>query len=216
MRTVLSLVLLACVVFAASDDELRIIRIDRIHPDTDAVVSPSISYVNTTSERLGVDINTLVRIGKALWDIISDGKSVVNLKVDWSGAIPKDTSASSLTGWRDATWGTFGWTFTNVYGMETVRFMWNFVFNCRGAYNGKGAFLTNVGTGVKEIYAAWGFTVDVTASVDSTPVNYGTAVDPIAGLQIEVTLKVSSVLQSFTERCRVAVRGDCTGSKIAC
>jgi len=199
---------------AADTEKLRIVQIDRVKPKA-PVISRDAIVNGTQIESLGVDISTIVLIGKSNWNIVSDGKSVVTTS-DWAGAIPKDTTVNSLSGWTGYSWGPFGWTFTNTFGMETVRFTWNFAYKCKGSYGGKGAFLTGVSTPIKEIYAAWGFTVDSAASIEGKPVNYGSAAAPVAGLPIEVTLKVSSVLQSFTERCRVAVRGDCTVAKVAC
>lgn len=163
-----------------------------------------------------IDISTIIAIGKEVWQIIKNGQPVVNYKIDWGGAIPKGANWSDLENFRTVKWGPFGWTFKNIYGIETVRFKWNFGFNCKGSYNGHGMFLTDVTTAVNEIYAAWGFTVNASAVVGQTPTNYGTKIDPIAGLPIEVTINVHTVLQHFTEKCSVVVKGDCTGAIISC
>jgi len=163
-----------------------------------------------------IDIATIVTIGKAVWEIIKDGKPVVDYKNDWAGAVPKGVSWGELEGFKDYKWGPFAWDFDNLIGMTQVKFHWNFAWSCKGSYNGHGAFIMNAGTAVTEIYAAWGFTVDVSCTVDSNPINYGTKVDPVAGIAVEVTLNVKSVLQSFTERCRVSLRGNCQAALISC
>jgi hypothetical protein len=89
-------------------------------------------------------------------------------------------------------------------------------YDCAGSYNGHGKFLLNAGPAIKEIYAAWGFTVNVNTTVSDKPVNYGTKAEPNPGIAIEVTLDLKTVLQRFINKCRVLVKGDCTATLIAC
>jgi len=166
--------------------------------------------------RPNIDIATIVTIGKTVWEIIKDGKPVVDYKSDWAGAIPKGADWSDMEGFVDYRWGPFGWDFSNILGMENVKFSWNFVWSCKGSYNGHGAFIMNAGASIVEIYAAWGYTVNVNVNVDSTPINYGTKVDPVAGIAVEVTFDLKSLIQSFTERCRVSLRGNCATATISC
>lgn len=212
---VLAVLALACCAAADQNDNLLVKSIDVMTPINAPEVFVRDQEIQAETPK-NIDIATIVTIGKTVWSIIKEGKPVVDYKNDWAGAVPKGVSWTHLEGFRDYKWGPFGWTFTNTYGMTTVKFHWNFAWTCKGSYNGHGAFLMNVGTAVKEIYAAWGFTVNVRCTVDSHPVNYGTKVDPIAGLAVEVTLDVRTVLQSFTERCRVSLRGNCAAAKIAC
>jgi len=163
-----------------------------------------------------IDIDKLIEIGKKIWDIIKAGKPVVDYKNDWAGAVPKGVDWMDLEGFKDMSYGPFGWVFKNAFGVANVKFSWHFAYSCKGSYNGHGAFLLNVGTAIEEIYAAWGYTVNVKATVDANPTNYGTKIDPIAGLAVEVTMDVKTVLQSFTERCRVSIHGDCTAKILAC
>lgn len=174
------------------------------------------TYYKYNGSQSNIDISTIIAIGKEVWEIIKEGKPVVDYKIDYGGAIPKGVEWSDLEGFKSAKWGPFGWTFKDVYGVETVRFKWNFGFNCKGSYQGHGMFLTDVVTAVNEIYAAWGFTVNAVATVGQKPTNYGTKIDPIAGLPIEVTIDVKTVLQSFTEKCTVIVKGDCSGVVVSC
>jgi len=210
---VLALMAMACLAAATQNDELLVANVKLTVPQGEPV-----EYVRDVvpAPAKNIDISTIIAIGKAVWEIIKDGQPVVDYKTDWAGAVPKDVSWGELEGFKDYKWGPFAWDFDNVLGMTNVKFHWNFAWSCKGSYNGHGSFIMNAGAAVTEIYAAWGYTVDVTCTVDSNPINYGTKVDPIAGLAVEVTLNVKTVLQSFTERCRVTLRGDCTGAKISC
>jgi len=212
MRAIVALLAVACVAMALNKDELLITSVSLTRP-VDAVQAHA---VPTHFKDDDIDIDELIEIGKKVWEIIKEGQPVVDYKNDWAGAVPKNVKWDELEGFQDRSFGPFGWEFKNTFGVTNVNFKWHFSYACKGSYNGHGAFLLNVGTGIEEIYVAWGYTVNVNAVVDSQPTNYGTKVDPIAGLSIEVTMEVKTVIQSFTERCRVSVHGDCTAEILAC
>jgi len=225
MRTFVAVLALAFVALALSTEELRIDSITLTRPTLGAIENPHAVptllegaprpyFVDPPKDDITID--DLIAIGKKVWDIIKEGQPVVDYKNDWAGAIPKDADWMDLEGFQDMSYGPFAWTFKNTLGTTNVNFKWHFAYACKGSYNGHGAFLLNVGTAIEEIYAAWGYTVNVNATVDSNPVNYGTKVDPIAGLAVEVTMDVKSVIQSFTERCRVSIHGDCTAVILSC
>jgi len=227
MRAIIALLAIACAALAAQDDNLLITSISLTRPTINAVEMPHAvptylegtvrgSFPAKTAPTDDIDIDKLIEIGKQVWEIVKAGKPVVDYKNDWAGCIPQGADWMDMEGFKDMTFGPFGWTFKNAVGVANVNFKWHFAYSCKGSYNGHGAFLLNVGTAIEEIYAAWGYTVDVKATVDSHPTNYGTKVDPIAGLAVEVTMEVKTVLQSFTERCRVSIHGDCTAQILAC
>jgi len=216
---IFAVIALAC--FAAADDNenLRLTSVRLTVPIGEPVEytrEPVAIQRGEVPPPQNIDIATIITIGKTVWEIIKDGKPVVDYSSDWAGAIPKGVAWNDLEGFKDYRWGPFGWDFSNILGMDNVKFSWNFVWSCKGSYNGHGAFIMNAGASIIEIYAAWGYTVNVNVSVDKNPINYGTKVDPIAGLAVEVTFDLRSVIQSFTERCRVSLRGNCATAKISC
>jgi len=227
MRTFIAVLAISFVALALTNEELRIDSITLTRPTLDPMEKP---HANPTylegAERLqfenpivahdDISIDDLIAVGKKVWEIIKEGQPVVDYQNDWAGAVPKGVDWMDLEGFQDMSYGPFAWTFKNVLGSTNVNFKWHFSYACKGSYNGHGAFLLNVGTAIEEIYAAWGYTVNVNATVDSNPTNYGTKVDPIAGLAVEVTMDVKSVIQSFTERCRVSIHGDCTAVILSC
>ena len=216
---IFALVALACVAAAENDPNLLLTSVHLTVPTGEPVQftrDPVVYEQQGEPVPQNIDIATIITIGKTVWEIIKDGKPVVDYKSDWAGAIPKGVSWTDMEGFKDYRWGPFGWDFSNILGMDNVKFSWNFIWSCKGSYNGHGAFIMNAGASIIEIYAAWGYTVNVNVNVDSNPINYGTKVDPIAGLAVEVTFDLRSVLQSFTERCRVSLRGNCATAKISC
>jgi len=208
----------ACFAAADNDENLLLTSIQLTSPvgQPQEYTRAPIEHEMVDMPPENIDISTIIAIGKFVWEIIKDGKPVVNYKSDWAGAVPKGVAWNELEGFKDYRWGPFGWDFNNILGMNNVKFRWNFVWSCKGSYNGHGAFIMNAGASIVEIYAAWGYTVNVQCTVDKNPINYGTKVNPIAGLAVEVTFDLRSVLQSFTERCRVSLRGNCQSAKVSC
>lgn len=192
-----------------TDDNMKIVQIVTIKPDEFPMYLDRTDNSKTPISDISID--QLVTIGKLAWDIVEKGKPVVNLNTDWSAVIPKGVNFDDLEYFTDAKWTGFGWVYKNMYGMENVRFKWDFVFACRGSYGGKGAFLMHAGTAISELYSSWGYTVNVNVTVDNKPINYGSKIDPIAGMPIDVSISVKSVLQSFDNRYSVILKGDCSG-----
>jgi hypothetical protein len=151
-----------------------------------------------------------------VWDIIKEGKPVVNYETDFTGVVPRGAEWYDMEGFVTQKYGPFSWLFKNSVGGTLAEFGWYFSYSCKGSYDGHGAFLDDTGVAIKNIYAAWGFTVNVNCTASKRPVNHGTKVDPIAGTQLDVTMEVSSVLQKFVKKCRVGVRGDCKVTLISC
>jgi hypothetical protein len=208
-KLIILLTLLAPFCIAGSDD-LKIVEIIALQPD-DAPM-----YVYNTAPAPDISIDQLVTVGKLVWDVVEKGRPVVNLNTDWSAVIPKGVNFDDLEYFTDAKWTGFGWVYKSLLGMENVRFKWNFVFSCKGSYGGKGAFLMHAGTAISELYSAWGYTVSANVTVDNKPINYGSKINPIAGMPIDVNFSVKSVLQSFDNRCSVILKGDCSGVMLAC
>jgi len=214
MRTLLFVLVLASVAFAEQSSKLSFVKKPATVPaDLPAVPIQPVNYTGPVAD---IDIATIIAIGKAVWEFVKANAPVVNYKTDWAGAVPKGLAWTDLEGFKDTTWGTFGWTFTDLLGITTVDFKWKFAWTCKGSYQGHGAFIVNAGAAITNLYAAWGFTVNANVNVDQTPTNYGTKVDPIAGLNIDVSVEVKTVLQSQTAHCRVNVRGDCSGKVVSC
>lgn len=215
MRFALVFLAAACVAFAQTEEELRATSITVTLPKNGPV--PVEHAVPTRlAQADAIDIDQLITIGKEVWQIIKDGAPVVDYKNDWAGVVPEGTQWTDMENFQDMRYGPFGWTFKNILGVTTVEFKFTFAFSCKGSYNGHGSFLMNVGTVIEKIYAAWGQTVNVNATVDQKPANYGTKLDPIAGVQIEVTIETKNTFKSTVDRCRVVVRGDCQASIVAC
>ena len=167
-------------------------------------------------ERVGVDIATIVNVALTVWDIIKENAPVINYATDYANAIPKDAGWLDLENFTDTKYGPFGWVMKDVLNLTLVEFKFYFSYACQGSYEGHGKFLDNVTPSIEHIYAANGWTVNVNTTIPERPTNYGTRVDPIAGLQVLVTLDARSVLQQFVHKCHVSIKGDCSVTILGC
>ena len=219
---VVALVALACIACAEETqnyDEMIIANVKTTRPVSGPVLKPIEPATLAAKDKPAsnaVDIAKIAQVGKTVWDIIKDGRPVQSVSSDWAGAVPKGADWTELEGFVDARWGPFCWEYENLWGSTVAKFSWYFSWTCKGSYNRKGAYIMNAGVAIKEIYSAWTFNVDVTASVESNPVNYGTKANPIAGLAIQVQMKTSGLFQTYTDSCRVSLRGNCNAYYLSC
>lgn len=179
-----------------------------------------------------IDITDLINIGKIAWyvcpllqtvllllshrNVVKDGHQVVNYQEDYATAIPRQAAWDDLSLFQDFKMGPYGWRFADCLGKETVEFKWYYTMQCNGSYAGHGRFLTNIGATVVSIYSAWGYYVSVNCTVPAKPLNYGTPQEPIAGMQVFVTMEVATAVQTFVKKCLATVRGDCQIKIITC
>jgi len=213
MRALLFVLLLGLFAFADEASDYAF-TVEPIVP-TDELVPEPLEPVNASEPVVDVGIDTIIAIGKFAWQFVKDNAPSIHTKTDWAGAVPKGVSWTKLTGFRDKTWGSFGWYAKNMAGMVTVDFKYKYSWTCKGRYRGHGAFIVNAGVSISKIYAAWGYTVNAHVSVGHTPANYGTKVNPIAGLKIKVSINIKTVIKAYYSEVTVLVRGDCTAKKIA-
>jgi len=151
-----------------------------------------------------------------IWELISDNTPTVDYKTDWAGAVPENISDwTLLTEWK--TWKSKMYTFKfkNFVGMKLSEFQWKYTCQFEGKYNGKGKYLTLCGASVNTIYAYLSEHVDVSAK-GSHPFNYGTADNPIGGLNMQVIMSSHGYFKKTTVGCQITMKGDSTYTVVQC
>jgi len=180
------------------------------------VVPPHLlSKAATLAARQDIDPATLELIGKAIWQIIIDNKPQSSANLVQNAVLPAGTTWSDLEGFVAYRWPNFAWTQENLYGVKVVEFDWEWDWQCKGSYNGIGAYLQNAGAFEKDLYVAWGYTVNVGMSV-LNPANIGSKANPIAGAQMSLSMDVSTLVNKLTSTCKVELNGDCSSALFAC
>ena len=82
--------------------------------------------------------------------------------------------------------------------------------------NPVGYYLNNAGAVYETLSASWGYTVEVDSTVQP-PLNTGSFSEPVASLDMELSLHVSTVLRDITDKCHVRMNGkDGRVRRVAC
>jgi hypothetical protein len=153
-------------------------------------------------------IGDLVNAFKWFWKFVEDNRAVVNVDLPpFAAALPKNIEASDLENWGDARALAFRVQAKNGFGMEAVRVTYLLQYTPLGSLHGRGKFLNNVTVVPREVHAAWGYRVDLTAKVLGL-VNFGTSADPIAGVQLEVMHIIQTTMKKTYDARSYVVRGD--------
>lgn len=164
--------------------------------------------VNNPAGGDGIDIGSIINVGKQIWDIVVSNQPVATIKLGTANALPKGISDwQDLAGWNAPQSRSFETNFKNVYGMNVVTFRYRVTYTAGGSYLGSGKYLTNVSVIPTYVNVAWGFKFDAEASVPNIT-NAGSAKAPLAAAEVLVTWTVHSVLSHQGESSGYYVRGD--------
>jgi hypothetical protein len=182
---------------------------------TPVVYYPKTDVKNDVKLNSSIDPATIILIGKTLWAIIKENKPEANLEANTNAVIPKGTTWTDMSGWRQTKWPGWQWTLVNGFGATTVDYKWSFNFLCNGNYQNIGKYIENAAAFPMDIQVAWGYTVNVKGQV-LNPFNYGTIKDPIAGLTLSMTMDTNTVIKKITQTCIVNLLGDCSTQMVSC
>jgi len=184
-------------------------------PSIERIEIPKRKQMMTPNLSPRIDPATIVTIGTALWQIVKDGAPTSSATSVRNGAFPQGAAWTDMSGWQQNTWGSWGWKWVNGFGATVVDFNWSFDWLCKGNYKGTGQYIQNAGAYPKNINVSWGYTVNVDTQI-LDPVNFGTLTSPVAGLTMIVTMKISTVLSTKSQTCKVTVTGNCGSSVLFC
>lgn len=137
-------------------------------------------------------LDQIINIGKKIFNVINNGRPVVNLKLDTANALPKGlTCWSDLAGWKIPQSKVYNVQYENGFGMTVVDFSYRVTYTAGGSANGVGKYLTNATFMPANVSVGWGFQFDAAAAIPSV-FNTGSKVDPVAGMQMNMEWKVTS------------------------
>jgi len=180
-----------------------------------APVHQPMNSTNTTNVSLRIIPVVLIEVGKIVWKVIEDNRPSLDVKTLSNGVVPEGSTFSDMSGWQFSYYKNFQWKSTNGFGMTVVDFQWDFNWNCNGDYNGIGKYIRNAGAFPKSITVGWGYTVAVDAQM-LEPLNIGTQQNPIASATIMLTMKISTIVKTTTQGCKVIMQGDCSSNLVYC
>lgn len=161
-------------------------------------------------EQIEGTIDSVITIGKKIWEIVKAGEPVLNVdgQDDYGAVLPKFKQCwMDYEGWNMPKVFKYTYSLQNLYGSEVIKASIKVVYTYGGSYNGQGKFLTNVKVSPMDVYAAWGFTFDVT-SYFNEGFNMGTKADPIAALEINTRFAVKNMVNKTIHEHTLIVTGE--------
>lgn len=153
------------------------------------------------------EIAEIVKIGKEVWQIVRDNRPVYNVNMDQIAVIPQKVECwRFLEGWNPPTVRRYRTTFKNLYGATVVDFQYKVLALTGGSYRGQGKYLARVAMIPELLDVTWGYKFNATVGVP-TVINYGTVVDPVASVELELTYTVDTVFKHTQNTANFLVRG---------
>lgn len=154
------------------------------------------------------DLQQIVAIGKQIWTLVQENKPVVNVKTDQIAVLPlKAECWKFLEGWQNPVVRTYRTTFKNLFGVNVVDFQYKVIALTGGSYRGAGKYLARTAIVPETVEVAWGYTFNAAVTVP-TVLNYGTVVDPVASVELEMTYSVDTVLKHFQSTKNYLIKGN--------
>lgn len=157
--------------------------------------------------QFAIDINELVNIGKAIWDVVSANKPVVNITTDQATVVPRGISDwTALQGWKVPASKVYQVTAKNMFGMTVVNCTYRVLYNYGGNVNGRGHFINRATILPSDISVAWGYNFDMNVKVP-TYFNMGSSADPIAAVNLQVDWTINTVVRHLQQAGDYIVQG---------
>lgn len=181
----------------------------RMVPEAELAQLASESSFTMPALTEGVDPMAIADIIFKIWDIIKDGKPVVNVQYKNVSALPNIANRhwEALTGWKEERSMVFGVSTENLYGMTTVDLEYKVKLIFGGSVRGKGQYIASARVVPSKVDVKWGYNLDVAVEVPSV-INISTIEDPLAAINLDVTYKISTMLRSYSESNTYELRGN--------
>ncbi len=158
--------------------------------------------------------SVIVNLGKQAWKVVEANRPVANVSLGTATGLPQGLSDwTALEGWQKPESRVFRTVYTNLYGMEVVRFDYRVVYTYGGNAAGHGRYLAQVSVLPVDVMVAWGYTFNAEAAIPVVT-NAGTRGNPVAAAQVNVSWTVDTVLKHQQQSASYYVRGDGAFSRL--
>ncbi len=155
-----------------------------------------------------ITLDLILNMAKQVWDVIKENQAVLDVKYDYANGLPAGVrSGAELDNWSPVQYKSFRVYGENGFGITVYDLTYTLVHQYGGTYNGNGQYLESVSVVPQIADVMWGYTVNLGVT-KVTATNIGTKENPVANLLMEMTLKVSTVIQKHESRGLYEFRGD--------
>jgi hypothetical protein len=166
------------------------------------------SHIPVGEEDGEIDLDTIINIGKKVWEVIEKNRPVVNVKTDKATALPQGVKGwQGLSGWQDPKSKVYQITYKNLFGMEVVRFAFRIVWVYGGGLEGVGRYIARATIIPAHLDVSWGYTFNA-KTVVPTVLNSGTKENPVGAAELELQWSVDTVMKSHRKSVNYFVKGD--------
>ena len=168
-------------------------------------------YVDT--EKAGKVIGLgreLVALGEDIYRLVQKGKPVNKTNYAPISVVPRTANGYvdilDTEGWRMPTKATYQVTYTNLYGMDVVKFRYSVIFSYGGSYLGKGAYITAAQVVPESVETLFGYTFTATMKLSGIQ-NHGTKENPVAGAILAMEHTVETIVKASLETSSFHITG---------
>lgn len=165
-------------------------------PGTRPGLTPGVSTGNVAIDVLlnPALVDSWVTIGMKVWAIIASNRPVANVATQRISVLPSaNIDWIQMENWKGPASRTYTVKKKNGYGMTVVENTYTIAYNYGGQVNGVGAFLANATVIPTSVNVIFGFTLDADAQVGQ-PINISSQASPVAGVDIQVRYKVTTLI----------------------
>lgn len=163
----------------------------------DLYESELLGQLNGISAKLTVAetiVDQVINIGTKVWNVVEKARPVSNYNSSRATALPQGASAwSQLEGWQEPVTRVYQASYKNLMGVEVVRLVYRVTLLYGGSVEGVGRYIGYASVEPVDVNVLPMWSLDATASVDSV-YNMGTSRSPVAGMILNVSWQVRSVL----------------------
>ena len=159
-------------------------------------------------DALQVVFDKVVNLGQKVWNLVEAGKPVVRTQWATANALPEGVQSwRQMSGWENPRARVYRVHFENLYGVTVADFSFRVTYLAGGNINGVGQYLSRVSVEPANLLVRWGYNFEASAEVADV-VNVGSAQSPVAGMELLVKWKVSTVMNQIESTASYFVRGD--------
>ncbi len=183
---------------------------DTIEKLTDSNPESLLGKLNGVSAYLSaadVIVDKIINIGTKIWNVVEKGKPISNFNRFTANALPaKALRWNQLQNWRSPTSRVYSAIYKNVYGVEVVRFVYRVVLLYGGDVGGTGRYIGYTSVEPLEMTVGYLYNFDAQAKVNAV-YNMGTSTNPVAGMLLNVSWTVKTILKTSTESHTFVIDG---------
>lgn len=155
-----------------------------------------------------VVVDKVINIGQKVWNVVEKGRPIQNYSRMTGSALPQRAlSWTQLQNWSRPTSRVYSVSYKNLYGMEVVKLVYRVIMVYGGDVGGVGRYIGYTTVEPVSVYTAYMFTFNAKVSVQSV-YNMGSSHNPVAGMLLNISWTVETVLQKSSESRTYALDGN--------